>query len=140
MFLKNQNNTEIFSCFLLLLPCMLSTCYQTNEGNTGNISDDFLYFSRIRLHLLLDTNVVSDEEGESLSSILLNRRANISLVQHQSQVLFPTRTLLGEESAGSLLCGFHSCFKEILGGGRGDMYTFSYKTSPVFSLTTFGIQ
>ena len=35
---------------------------------------------------------------------------------------------------------FHSCFNEIFGGGRDDMYTFSYKTSPVFSLTTFGIQ
>ena len=35
---------------------------------------------------------------------------------------------------------FHSCFKEIFGGGRGDMYTFSYKTSPVFILPTFGMQ
>ena len=35
---------------------------------------------------------------------------------------------------------FHSCFKEIFGGGRGDMYTFSYKTSPISILTTFGIQ
>ena len=34
----------------------------------------------------------------------------------------------------------HSCFSEIFGGGRGDMYAFSYKTSPVFNLTTFGIQ
>ena len=29
---------------------------------------------------------------------------------------------------------------EIFGGSRGDMYAFSYKTSPVFSLTTFGLQ
>ena len=29
---------------------------------------------------------------------------------------------------------------EIFGGGRGDMCAFSYKTSPVFNLTTFGIQ
>ena len=28
---------------------------------------------------------------------------------------------------------FHSCFNEIFAGGRGDMYTFSKKTSPVFS-------
>ena len=35
---------------------------------------------------------------------------------------------------------FHSCFMEIFGGGRGDMKTFSYKTSPVSILTTFGIQ
>ena len=35
---------------------------------------------------------------------------------------------------------FHSCFKEIFGGSRGDMYNFSYMTSPVSILTTFGIQ
>ena len=29
---------------------------------------------------------------------------------------------------------------EIFGGGRGDMNTFLYKTSPMFSLTAFGIQ
>ena len=34
---------------------------------------------------------------------------------------------------------FHSCFKEIFGGGRGDMF-FPYKTSPVSILTPFGIQ
>ena len=34
----------------------------------------------------------------------------------------------------------HSCFNEIFGGGRSDMLTFSYKTSPVFNLTTFGTQ
>ena len=32
------------------------------------------------------------------------------------------------------------CFKEIFGGGRGDMYIFSYNTSPVSILTTFGVQ
>ena len=33
---------------------------------------------------------------------------------------------------------FHSCFKEIFGGSRGDMYTFSYMTSPVSIQTIFG--
>ena len=33
-----------------------------------------------------------------------------------------------------------SCFKEIFGGSRGDANTFSYMTSPVSILTTFGIQ
>ena len=33
-----------------------------------------------------------------------------------------------------------SCRNEIFGGGRRDMYVFSYQTSPVFSLTTFIIQ
>ena len=41
-FLKNQYSTGIFSCFLLLLPWFSSICYQTNEGNTGNISKDCL--------------------------------------------------------------------------------------------------
>ena len=35
---------------------------------------------------------------------------------------------------------YHSCFNEIFDGGWGDMYTSSYKTSPVFNLTAFGIQ
>ena len=35
---------------------------------------------------------------------------------------------------------FHSCFKGISDGDGGDKYTFTYKTSPVFILTTFGIQ
>ena len=34
----------------------------------------------------------------------------------------------------------HSWRDEIFGGGRGDMYAFSNETSPVFNLTTFGIQ
>ena len=34
----------------------------------------------------------------------------------------------------------HSYFNEIFDGGREDMYTFSFKTSPVFILPTFGIQ
>ena len=33
-----------------------------------------------------------------------------------------------------------SCFKETFGGGRGDVYTCSYMTSPVSLRTTFGIQ
>ena len=33
----------------------------------------------------------------------------------------------------------HSCFSEIFGRSRSDMHTFSFKTSPVFTLTTFGI-
>ena len=35
---------------------------------------------------------------------------------------------------------FQSCLKEIFGGGRGDMYSFSYLASPVSILTTFGTQ
>ena len=34
----------------------------------------------------------------------------------------------------------YSWFNEIFGGGRGDMFTSSCQTPPVFNLTTFGIQ
>ena len=37
-------------------------------------------------------------------------------------------------------CLVHSCFNEIFDGEGEDMYIFSHETSPVFSLTTFGIQ
>ena len=33
-----------------------------------------------------------------------------------------------------------SCLNEIFGGGRRDKFDFSNKTSPIFNLTTFGIQ
>ena len=54
-------------------------------------------------------HVVSDEEDTSLSSILYNRRKNISLVLPIKFPL-PIGTLLGEEPAGSLLCGFAFAF------------------------------
>ena len=34
--------TGIFSCFLLLLSCFSSTCRQTREDSTGNVSEDRL--------------------------------------------------------------------------------------------------
>ena len=36
-----------------------------------------------------------------------------------------------EHVLNPILFSSQSCFKEIFGGGRGDMYTFSYMTSPV---------
>ena len=86
---------------------MLSTSYQTNEKNADMFSEDVLEFSRIeRLHLLLDAHVVNDEEDRLLSSILHNRGKNIFCGSTSVQVLFPVGTVLGEEPAGSLLCGF----------------------------------
>ena len=38
LFLKNQNNTEVFSFLLLLLPCCSSTIRQTNDDYTRNVS------------------------------------------------------------------------------------------------------
>ena len=52
----------------------------------GNVSEDFLQFSRNELlHYLLDVHVFHDEEDESISSIFHNRRMNIPLVQHRSK-------------------------------------------------------
>ena len=53
---------------------------------------------------------MNDEEDKLLSSILHNRRKNISLVSMSIQFLLPMVTILGEEPAGSLLCGFAFAF------------------------------
>ena len=58
---------------------------------------------------------------------------------------FDWKLLDGCSTSGRWACSepnslFHSCFKDIFGEGRGDMKTFSKKTSPVSILTTFGIQ
>ena len=51
----------------------------------GVDSEDFVSFSRNEpFRLLLDVLSVNDEEDTLLSSILPNRRKNISLVQYQS--------------------------------------------------------
>ena len=73
---------------------MLSTCYQTNEGNAGNVSDDFLYFSRNEpLHPLFDA-LADDEEDGLLSSKLRTQRENVSLVQYQSNSFCPWEQFL----------------------------------------------
>ena len=62
-FLKDQYNTEIFSCFLLLLPLFFSTFHQTNVENAQNGSDDNLLFSRIQsLHRLLEVDYHDEED------------------------------------------------------------------------------
>ena len=69
----------IFSCFLLLLPCFSSTCRQTNDDNTRNVSEDRLLFFRIQsLHRFLEVDF-HDEEDELISSTLHDRRLNILL-------------------------------------------------------------
>ena len=89
MFLKNQNNTEIFY-FLILLPCCSSTFRQTNDDNTRNVAEDYLGFSRIQsLHHCLEVGFHDEEDG-SISSTLENRIAIVFLVQHRSK-FFPHR-------------------------------------------------
>ena len=61
------------------------------------ISEEFLSFSRIeQLHHLLYAHVVHEEEDASISSILHNRRINISLVQHRSKFFSQQELFLGK--------------------------------------------
>ena len=103
----NLCSTLVFSCFfLLLLPCFSSTCYQTNEDNTGNVSEDSLQFSRIeQLHHLLYAYVVHDGEDELLSSKLRTQRESIP-GSISIQFLWFIGMVPDEEPASSLLCGF----------------------------------
>ena len=73
LFLKNQYNTEIFSCVFLLLPWRSSTVRQTNDDKTQNDPEDYLLLSRIQsLHHCLEVDFHDEEDG-SISSTLNNR-------------------------------------------------------------------
>ena len=72
-----------------------------------------IFFSSPELNgsiFLLDTHVVSDEEDTSLSSILHNRRIIFPWFNISPSSLLSMGTILGEEPAGSLLCGFALAF------------------------------
>ena len=89
---------------------MLSIDRQTNEKIVGMDFEDFHLFSRNEpLHLLLDVLYVNDEEDELLSSIPRIQRENfpgsISI-----QFLRSLGMIIGEEPAGSILCGFAFAF------------------------------
>ena len=97
-------------------PAMLfsPTCRQTNEDDTGNVSEDNLLISRIQLlHHHLDVLVFHDAKDGSISSTHHNRRVNNSPGSSSVQVLSPTRIVLGEEPASSLLCGFALAFDRL---------------------------
>ena len=84
----DQNNTEIFSCVLLLLPWCSSTFHQANVENAQNDSEDNLLFFRIQsLQRLLKVDS-HDEEDWPVSLTLNNRWANNLVVQYRSK-LFP---------------------------------------------------
>ena len=73
----------------IILPWCSSTFLQTNVDNTQNGSEDCLFFSKIQsLHHFLEVDY-HDEEDSSVSSTLLNRRANIFLVQYRSNFSHP---------------------------------------------------
>ena len=87
---KNQYNTEIFSSFLLLLPCCSSTFQQTNVEIVQNDSEDNLLNSRIQsLHRLLEVDSHGEEDW-SVSSTLSDWWANNLVVQYQSK-FFPNK-------------------------------------------------
>ena len=88
LFLKSQDNNEISSCCLRLLPFCSSIFRQTNDDNTRNVSEYDLLISRIQsLTHFLEVDF-RDEEDESISSTLHDRRLTILLVQHKSK-FFP---------------------------------------------------
>ena len=61
--LMSQCNTEVFSCFLRLLPFCSSTYCQTNVEIAQNRSEDSPLISRIQsLHLLLKVDHHDEEE------------------------------------------------------------------------------
>ena len=85
LFLKNQLNTEIFSCVLLFLPCCFSTFHQTNVESAQNRSEDNPLISRIQsLHLLLEVDH-HDEEEYSVVWTLGKRYSIEFLAQYQSK-------------------------------------------------------
>ena len=110
MFLMNQYNTEIFSCFFLLLPCCSSTYHQTKDDNTRNKSEDCLLFSRIQsLHHRFEVDFHDEEDG-SISSTLHNRRSNIFLLKTSVHFLSPIGIVLVDELTESRFCGFALAF------------------------------
>ena len=71
----------------------------------------FLSFSRNEpLRLLLDALVVNDEEETLLSSIPHNRKKEYFPGSVSIEFLLSMETILDEESAVSLLCGFAFAF------------------------------
>ena len=61
--LKNQYSTEIFSCFLLILPWCSSTFHQTNVEKKQNGSEENRFISRIQsLHHLLEVDYYDEED------------------------------------------------------------------------------
>ena len=81
-----EQSVQYWYLFLFLLPCFSSTCRQTNEDNTGNVSEDYLLFSRILLlHHLLDVLVFHDAEDWSIFFDTGQSESQNSLVQHRSK-------------------------------------------------------
>ena len=113
MFLKSS---EIHSCSRRVSTVLLSFLVSSSffhiilpfgircEGNTGNISGEFLELSRIDLpHYLLEAHVVHDEADEPISSLFHSGRAS-------GPSSFSIGILHGEEPTGFLLFGFALAF------------------------------
>ena len=84
--LMDQDNIEIFSCYLRLLPSYSSTFHQTNFESTQIRSEDHISIYRIQsLHLLLKVDD-HDEEEYSVVLTLGKRQANKFLAQYQSKI------------------------------------------------------
>ena len=110
LFLKNQYSTGIF----LVSPSSCQTYFPFAIRPMKAMQEIFLKIFLISPALncifFSDPHVVNDEEDTLLSSIPHDRRENNYLASTSVQILFPLGTVLGEETAGSLHCGFALAF------------------------------
>ena len=124
-------NIEIFSVFRW-------TCGVYISLNSRPVRSEELSSSQKEL------TSISWERDVFLPSCVLSSRTDLSRIGFRAG-WFDWKLLDSCPTSDRWACSepnslFHSCFNEIFGGSRGDIYTFSYKTSPIFILTTFGIQ
>ena len=92
---------------LLLMPNMISIIRQTNGSIVGSDSEDFPSFSRNEpLRLLLDALVVNDEKDKITFFETSYSERDFFPASISIQFLLSMGTILGEEPATSLLCGF----------------------------------
>ena len=147
-----------WAAWLHRLPCSIVSMLNTNvfrqfhrfprSEEPSSLCKRFSSISWVRDVLPLSTkkcSVSSDFPDRSQIGLGLHWVGLESLTRGASPkdcwTSFPTGCCLtAEPNSSFLLVQSWSCRNEIFGGGRGDMYAFSYETSPVLSLTTFGRQ
>ena len=125
----------LFNVGLLTSRCTCLDYTRQNEGSPHSLWRTRFFVKRIHIDLLRTGRFSFTVLASSLTTGLPILSLPDSELKLQDSCPTSYRWLCSESN--SL---FHSCFKDIFGGSRGDMYAFSYKTSPVFSLTTFEIQ
>ena len=87
---------------------------------------------------IINRDVVKSLMGVKMTCLLFHSRLLQKTVEWVYRLTGCCST--AEPNSSFPLVQSWSCRNEIFGGGRGDMYDFSYKTSPVFNLAIFGIK